>query len=145
MSAAPRPASATTTTPRSTRTAAPPEPGTSTLPNQDYDPAAARALRAHAEELVAAGAGMLLLEMVPATLAAELTKALPVPVIGIGAGAGCSGQVLVLHDMLGMTNGEPFRFVRNFMDGSSSIELAVRNYVIDVKGGRFPNDALHSF
>ena len=112
---------------------------------QGRDEAAGRALRAQAEELVAAGAQLLLLEMVPAALAAELTQALSTPVIGIGAGAGCSGQVLVLHDMLGMTSGQPLRFVRNFMDGSPSIELAARNYVTDVKGGRFPNDALHSF
>jgi 3-methyl-2-oxobutanoate hydroxymethyltransferase len=85
------------------------------------------------------------LEMVPAAVARELTKALPIPVIGIGAGAGCSGQVLVLHDMLGLTGGVPLRFVRNFLDGSASIELAVRQYVADVKGGRFPDDALHAF
>jgi 3-methyl-2-oxobutanoate hydroxymethyltransferase len=87
----------------------------------------------------------LVLEMVPAALARELTSALSIPVIGIGAGVGCSGQVLVLHDMLGVTGGEPLRFVRNFLDGSASIELAVRKYVTEVKGGRFPDDALHSF
>ena len=112
---------------------------------QGRDEAAGRVLRDHAEDLVSAGAGLLVLEMVPAALAAELTKALSIPVVGIGAGAGCSGQVLVLHDMLGMTSGEPFRFVRNFMDGNDSIDLAVCNYVMDVKGGRFPNDATHSF
>jgi len=80
-----------------------------------------------------------------AALARDLTNALPIPVIGIGAGVGCSGQVLVLHDMLGVTGGEPLRFVRNFMDGSAGIELAVRQYVADVKGGRFPDDALHGF
>jgi 3-methyl-2-oxobutanoate hydroxymethyltransferase len=53
--------------------------------------------------------------------------------------------VLVLHDMLGVTRGDPFRFVRNFMDGSASIELAVRQYVTDVKSGRFPDDKMHSF
>jgi len=66
-----------------------------------------------------------------------LTKSLSIPVIGIGAGVGCSGQVLVLHDMLGLTGGEPLRFVRNFMDGSASIELAVRQYVADVKSDDF--------
>jgi 3-methyl-2-oxobutanoate hydroxymethyltransferase len=109
------------------------------------DEAAARTLRCHAEELAAAGAELLVLEMVPAALARDLTKALPIPVIGIGAGVGCSGQVLVLHDMLGVTGGEPLRFVRNFLDGSASIELAVRQYVADVKSGRFPDDALHGF
>jgi 3-methyl-2-oxobutanoate hydroxymethyltransferase len=112
---------------------------------QGREEAAARVLRRHAEELAAAGAELLVLEMVPAVVARELTKALPIPVIGIGAGAGCSGQVLVLHDMLGLTGGVPLRFVRNFLDGSASIELAVRQYVADVKGGRFPDDALHAF
>ena len=108
------------------------------------EPAAAL-LRRHAEELAASGAELLVLEMVPAALARDLTKALPIPVIGIGAGAGCSGQVLVLHDMLGVTGGEPLRFVRNFMDGGDKIESAVRKYVAEVKAGRFPDDALHSF
>jgi 3-methyl-2-oxobutanoate hydroxymethyltransferase len=112
---------------------------------QGRDEAAARVLRCHAEELAGAGAELLVLEMVPASLARDLTKSLSIPVIGIGAGVGCSGQVLVLHDMLGLTGGEPLRFVRNFMDGSASIELAVRQYVADVKSGRFPDDALHGF
>ena len=68
-----------------------------------------------------------------------------IPVIGIGAGVGCSGQVLVLHDMLGVTGGEPLKFVRNFMDGSAGIDPAVRKYVAEVKSGRFPDDAIHSF
>jgi 3-methyl-2-oxobutanoate hydroxymethyltransferase len=112
---------------------------------QGRDEAAARVLRCHAEELAGAGAELLVLEMVPAVLARDLTKSLSIPVIGIGAGVGCSGQVLVLHDMLGLKGGEPLRFVRNFLDGSASIELAVRQYVTDVKGGRFPDDALHGF
>ncbi len=112
---------------------------------QGRDETAGRVLRQHAEQVAAAGAELLVVEMVPAALARELTKSLLIPVIGIGAGSGCSGQVLVLHDMLGVGSGEPFRFVRNFMDGSASIERAVRNYVTEVKGGRFPDDALHSF
>ena len=112
---------------------------------QGREEAAARVLRCQADELASAGAQMLVLEMVPAVLASDLTDALSIPVIGIGAGSGCSGQVLVLHDMLGLTRGEPLRFVRNFMDGSSSIEDAVKRYVADVKGGLFPDDALHGF
>jgi 3-methyl-2-oxobutanoate hydroxymethyltransferase len=112
---------------------------------QGRDEAAAQVLRLHAEQLVEAGAALLVVEMVPAALARELTKATSVPVIGIGAGAGCSGQVLVLHDMLGVTARKPLKFVRNFMDGSVSVELAVRTYVTDVKAGNFPNDALHGF
>jgi 3-methyl-2-oxobutanoate hydroxymethyltransferase len=112
---------------------------------QGRDEAAARVLCRQAEELAAAGAELLVLEMVPAAVARDLTNSLSIPVIGIGAGVGCSGQVLVLHDMLGLTSGEPLRFVRNFMDGSTSIEHAVRQYVADVKAGRFPDDALHGF
>lgn len=112
---------------------------------QGRDAAAGQLLRRDAAELVEAGAALLVLEMVPAVLAGELTKTLSVPVIGIGAGVGCSGQVLVLHDMLGVTGGEPPRFVRNYMDGNPSIEMAVRRYVSDVKEARFPDDALHSF
>jgi 3-methyl-2-oxobutanoate hydroxymethyltransferase len=112
---------------------------------QGRDEAAARVLCRQAEELAAAGAELLVVEMVPAALARDLTSSLSIPVIGIGAGVGCSGQVLVLHDMLGLTPGEPLKFVRNFLDGSPSIDLAVRKYVTEVKGGRFPDDALHSF
>lgn len=107
--------------------------------------AAAEVLRRHAREMAEAGAAMLVLEMVPAALARELTKTLTIPTIGIGAGAGCSGQVLVLYDMLGLTGGEPLRFVRNFLDGSAGIGAAAQKYVADVKAGRFPDDALHSF
>src|SRR3974390_2424042 len=102
-------------------------------------------LRQHAEELVAAGAGMLVIEMVPAALAQDLTKRLPAPVIGIGAGVGCSGQVLVLHDMLGLSRGKTPKFVRNFLQGASSIESAVRQYVLEVKAQKFPDDAVHAF
>src|SRR5580692_4828633 len=105
--------------------------------------AAAEVLRRHSQEMAEAGAAMLVLEMVPAALARELTKALPIPTIGIGAGSGCSGQVLVLPDMLGL--GEPRRFVRNFLDGSAGIGAAAQKYVADVKGGRFPDDAIHGF
>jgi 3-methyl-2-oxobutanoate hydroxymethyltransferase len=102
-------------------------------------------LRQDAEDLAAAGAGMVILEMVPATLARDLAKSLSVPVIGIGAGAGCSGQVLVLHDMLGISLQKMPKFVRNFMDGNDSIQDAVRQYVADVKASRFPDDAVHGF
>jgi 3-methyl-2-oxobutanoate hydroxymethyltransferase len=112
---------------------------------QGRDQQAGQALRQHAAELAEAGAALLVLEMVPAALARQVTGAAAVATIGIGAGAGCSGQVLVLHDMLGLTGFEPMRFVRNFMDGAASIEAAVRQYVTDVKAGRFPDDAIHSF
>jgi 3-methyl-2-oxobutanoate hydroxymethyltransferase len=112
---------------------------------QGRDEAAAVVLRQQAEELAAAGAALVVLEMVPVQVSRELTQRLSIPTIGIGAGAGCSGQVLVLHDMLGLTPGEPFRFVRNFMEGSAGIEQAVRHYVSEVKAGRFPDDKIHGF
>jgi 3-methyl-2-oxobutanoate hydroxymethyltransferase len=67
------------------------------------------------------------------------------PMTGIGAGNGCSGQVLVLHDMLGLTRGKLPRFVRNFMEGASSIDAAVGRYVTDVRSRRFPDNALHGY
>jgi 3-methyl-2-oxobutanoate hydroxymethyltransferase len=100
---------------------------------------------AQAQAMVAAGAQMLLFEMIPARLAAEITAACGVPVIGIGAGKGCSGQVLVLHDMLDITPGRRPKFVKNFMDGSGSVRQAVERYVAEVKSGQFPDDALHGF
>jgi len=105
---------------------------------QGKDAESAARIKAHARELVDAGAQMLLLEMVPAALAGELTRALGVPVIGIGAGAECSGQVLVMHDMLGVGGGRKPRFVRDFMQGSASVGEAFARYVADVKSGAFP-------
>src|SRR5512146_969222 len=107
------------------------------------DEAAQRLLR-DALALQEAGAGMLVLEAVPAALAAEVTAALAIPTIGIGAGAACSGQVLVLHDMLGIYPGKKARFVKNYMEGASSIADAVARYVSEVKDGSFPA-AEHSF
>ncbi|MDH0863009.1 3-methyl-2-oxobutanoate hydroxymethyltransferase [Mitsuaria sp. GD03876] len=105
---------------------------------QGRDAESAAQIQAHARELVDAGAQMLLLEMVPAALAGELTRALGVPVIGIGAGPECSGQVLVMHDMLGVGTGRKPRFVRDFMRGSASVGEAFARYVADVKSGAFP-------
>lgn len=91
-----------------------------------------------------AGASMLVLEAIPALLAAEITAQLTIPTIGIGAGAACSGQVLVLHDMLDIYPGKKARFVKNYMQGASSIADAVARYVREVKSGAFPA-AEHSF
>jgi len=112
---------------------------------QGRDAGSAGALRTQALELIGAGAACLVLEMVPANLERELTEESSIPVIGIGAGAGCSGQVLVLHDMLGLHPDTPPRFVRNFLTCGATIESAVGQYVKDVKEGRFPDDTLHSF
>ncbi|MFX7052324.1 3-methyl-2-oxobutanoate hydroxymethyltransferase, partial [Acinetobacter baumannii] len=91
----------------------------------------------HADALAVqqAGASLVVIEAVPATLGKEVTDRLAIPTIGIGAGPDCSGQVLVMHDMLGVFPGHKSRFVRNFMDGASGIEEAVRHYVAAVKDG----------
>ena len=108
--------------------------------------AAAAELRRHALELQAAGASMLVLEMVPAPLATSLTAELAhCHTIGIGAGNGTAGQVLVLHDMLGMNLGKMPRFVRNFMQDAGSIKGAMQAYVQAVKDGSFPDNALHAW
>jgi 3-methyl-2-oxobutanoate hydroxymethyltransferase len=98
----------------------------------------ARVLHEDAHALTVAGADLLVLELVPAALAAELTAEIAVPTIGIGAGPRCSGQVLVLYDMLGIYPGKTARFVRNFMTGAASVEEAVTAYVRAVKDGSFP-------
>jgi 3-methyl-2-oxobutanoate hydroxymethyltransferase len=85
-----------------------------------------------------AGAQMIVLEAIPSSLGKRITESLSIPTIGIGAGADCSGQVLVLQDMLGISPGKPPKFVKNFMDGHASIEAAVKAYVREVKSGKFP-------
>jgi 3-methyl-2-oxobutanoate hydroxymethyltransferase len=100
--------------------------------------ASAQTLREDIRALTLAGMELLVLELVPAALAAALTAENSVPTIGIGAGPGCSGQVLVLYDMLGIYPGKPARFVRNFMIGADSIEAAVAAYVKAVKQTSFP-------
>jgi 3-methyl-2-oxobutanoate hydroxymethyltransferase len=124
---------------------------------QGRDEAAAATLRAHARELADAGASMLVLELMPSALGRELTRLLTIPVIGIGAGADCSGQVLVLHDMLGITQGKLPRFVRDFMGNfvgnfaaderaaSGGIAAAVRRYVEAVRDGSFPVETDHGY
>lgn len=107
-------------------------------------------LNRQAHELQDAGAAMLVLEMVPAALSTELTRELVhCPTIGIGAGNGTAGQVLVLHDMLGMNLGKMPKFVRNFMDGpdnkTASVRGAMEAYVRAVKDGSFPNNATHAW
>ena len=111
---------------------------------QDKDDAAGKKLKQDALALEKAGAGMIVLEAVPAKLATEITKQLHIPTIGIGAGADCSGQVLVLYDMLGIYPGKKARFVKDFMQGASSVGDAVARYVREVKEGKFPG-AEHSF
>ena len=95
-------------------------------------------LKADAKLLQAAGAALVLFEAIPAALGKEVTELLSVPTIGIGAGPDCSGQVLVMHDLLGVFPGRKAKFVRNFMDGQTSIDAAVSAYVGAVKDGSFP-------
>ncbi|MNE98864.1 3-methyl-2-oxobutanoate hydroxymethyltransferase [compost metagenome] len=88
---------------------------------------------------------MLLLECVPTELAAEITQAVSIPVIGIGAGSATDGQVLVLHDMLGLSlTGRVPKFVKNFMAGQSDIQGALKAYVAAVKDVSFPGSE-HGF
>jgi 3-methyl-2-oxobutanoate hydroxymethyltransferase len=110
---------------------------------QGRDDDDAAQLIADARALEAAGAGLVVLEMVPAALAQAITEAIMIPTIGIGAGAGCSGQVLVLYDMLGLYPRAP-KFSKNFLVGSDGIEAAARAYVAAVKDGSFPG-AEHAF
>ena len=85
-----------------------------------------------------AGAQMVVLEAIPSSLGERITEELHIPTIGIGAGPDCSGQVLVLQDMLGISPGKPPKFVKNFMDGHQSVEAAIKAYVREVKSGKFP-------
>lgn len=97
-----------------------------------------------AQLIAEAGAGMVVLEAIPSPLAKQVTEAISIPTIGIGAGVDCSGQVLVLHDMLDVFPGKKAKFVKNFMQGAGSIQMAVERYVKEVKARTFP-DREHSF
>jgi 3-methyl-2-oxobutanoate hydroxymethyltransferase len=111
---------------------------------QGKNEAAAARLRADAKALAEAGAGMIVMEAMPAALAKQVTAECGVLTIGIGAGPDCSGQVLVLHDMLDVWPGKKARFVKNFMAGADSVAGAVAAYVKEVKAGTFPGPE-HSF
>jgi 3-methyl-2-oxobutanoate hydroxymethyltransferase len=113
---------------------------------QGRDDAGAQQLKQEALALQDAGASLLVLEMVPATLSHEVTQALPhCHTIGIGAGNGTAGQVLVMHDMLGINLGKNPKFVRNFMQGQASVLEAMTHYVKCVKDGSFPDNAQHAW
>ncbi|MEN9888476.1 MAG: hypothetical protein RL559_513 [Pseudomonadota bacterium] len=113
---------------------------------QGRDGDSARAMQAEALALQDAGATMMVLEMVPAALSAQLTEAMPrCHTIGIGAGKDTAGQVLVMHDMLGVNLGKNPKFVRNFMQGQSSVLGAMQAYVSAVKDGSFPDNQVHAW
>jgi 3-methyl-2-oxobutanoate hydroxymethyltransferase len=95
-------------------------------------------LKADALRLQAAGATLLVLEAIPSALGKAVTDLLAIPTIGIGAGPDCSGQVLVMHDILGVFPGRKARFVKNFMDGQNSIDDAILAYIRAVKDKSFP-------
>ena len=104
----------------------------------------ARRVLDDAKAVEEAGAALIVLEAIPAALAADVTRALEIPTIGIGAGVDCAGQVLVLQDMLDIYPGRKARFVRNFMAGAPSIKAAIQAYVQAVKQKQFPAPE-HSF
>lgn len=112
---------------------------------QGRDEAAAARLRADARAVADAGAALLVLECVPSPLAAAITADIAIPTIGIGAGPGCDGQVLVLHDFLGLDTGHRRpKFVKDFLAEGGSVAGAVRAYADAVRDGSFP-DASHSY
>lgn len=106
--------------------------------------AAAAQLMDDAQAHANAGADVVLMECVPAQLAAQVTAALSCPTIGIGAGVDCDGQVLVMHDMLGIYHGKTAKFVKNFMQEQNSIQEAIASYVAEVKAKTFPAE-IHCF
>ncbi len=105
---------------------------------QGREEASAAAILHDAQRLAEAGADLLVLECVPSGLAAEVTAAVEIPVIGIGAGPACDGQVLVLYDMLGITPGHRPKFSRDFLAGADSVADALDSFVRAVKSGEFP-------
>jgi 3-methyl-2-oxobutanoate hydroxymethyltransferase len=111
---------------------------------QGRSKSAAEQLMAEAREVEDTGADLLVLECVPAELAAQITRSISLPTIGIGAGPGCDGQILVLHDMLGVTPGRRPRFSKDFLSGHDSIGAAIKAYARAVRHGDFPGPE-HSF
>lgn len=111
---------------------------------QGRDQAAAERLVAEARRVAEAGAFALVLELVPAAVAAEITAAIAIPTIGIGAGAGCDGQVLVLPDLLGLNDRFTPKFLKRYATLADDVRRAVGAYRDDVREGRYPDDE-HSF
>ena len=108
------------------------------------DEGAPARLLADAKALEEAGACAIVLELLPAALARRITESLTVPTIGIGAGVGCDGQVLVLHDMLGLNEEFNPKFLKRYAELGEAVRTAVRSYAADVRGGRYPGPE-HSF
>ena len=111
---------------------------------QGREEAQAAQLRENARAVAEAGACAIVLEGIPAVLAREITAEVAIPTIGIGAGAGCDGQVLVIHDILGLCEKYSPKFVKRYADISGTIRSGVDSYIYEVKAGVFPGDE-HSF
>jgi 3-methyl-2-oxobutanoate hydroxymethyltransferase len=111
---------------------------------QGRDDATAARLQADAAALEDAGAFAVVLELVPAPLASQITKALTIPTIGIGAGPACDGQVLVLHDMLGLNDQFSAKFVKKYAALAEDVREAARLFAAEVREGRYPGPE-HSF
>jgi 3-methyl-2-oxobutanoate hydroxymethyltransferase len=111
---------------------------------QGREEAQAEQLREDARAVAEAGACAIVLEGIPAALAAEITAEIPVPTIGIGAGPGCDGQVLVIHDILGLCEKYSPKFVKRYADISGTIRTGIDAYIREVKAGEFPGKE-HSF
>jgi 3-methyl-2-oxobutanoate hydroxymethyltransferase len=105
---------------------------------QGKTPEAAARLREDAIALAEAGARMLLMEAIPADLAAEITSSLPIPTIGIGAGPGTDAQILVIHDVLGLNPDKAPGFAKAYIDGAALLRIALSAYAEDIKAGKFP-------
>jgi 3-methyl-2-oxobutanoate hydroxymethyltransferase len=101
-------------------------------------------MEADAAALEAAGACAIVLELVPTALATRISGSLTIPTIGIGAGGGCDGQVLVLHDMLGLNEGFEPKFLKRYAELAGAVRTAAHTFAEDVRSGRYP-DAKHSF
>jgi 3-methyl-2-oxobutanoate hydroxymethyltransferase len=108
---------------------------------QGKTPSAAEQLLRDARSVEAAGAFAIVLEGIPRELAAEITRTVRIPTIGIGAGPDCDGQILVLHDMIGLTFQTPPKFARRYANVGDIIASAVKEYCADVQSGSFPSDA----
>jgi 3-methyl-2-oxobutanoate hydroxymethyltransferase len=111
---------------------------------QGRDPAAAGRLRDDAKALELAGACAIVLELIPAEVARRISAGLTIPTIGIGAGPGCDGQVLVLHDMLGLNEGFSPKFLKRYAELGGAVRDAVRAYATEVRDGTYPGKE-HSF
>ena len=111
---------------------------------QGRDEKTAERLKEDAKALEDAGAFAIVLELVPAPLASQITKSLTIPTIGIGAGPACDGQVLVLHDMLGLNDKFAAKFVKRYAALAEDVREAVRLYAAEVREGRYPGPE-HSF